>query len=171
MVVIEKFQKKDIPFKVKWINDERNNKYLHYELPLREDKTLEWFKSIKDRTDRIDYTIIYNGEPVGLIGLLNVDKEQLNAEYYICLGEEKVKGKGVSKEATAILINESYKDLGLNNIYLYTEVENIPAQKFFEKNKFIKVKLLKNNLFYNGKYIDRYLYTLDVKSYLEMRVK
>ena len=54
-VGIRKFEEKDIPYKVKWINDDNNNKYLHYDLPIREDKTLIWFKSIVDREDRADY--------------------------------------------------------------------------------------------------------------------
>ncbi len=39
-VKIRRFEEKDIPYKVKWINDERNNKYLHYDLPLTEEKNI-----------------------------------------------------------------------------------------------------------------------------------
>ena len=66
-VSIRNFLEEDIPYKVKWINDDSNNKYLHYELPLKEEKTLLWFKSLKGRHDRADYTILYNDEPAGLI--------------------------------------------------------------------------------------------------------
>ncbi|GAB6179420.1 hypothetical protein JCM14036_07390 [Desulfotomaculum defluvii] len=165
-ISIRKFQEEDIPYKVKWINDDRNNKYLHYDLPLREDKTLQWFKSLEGRNDRIDYTITYAGEPAGLIGLLNIDLKSKEAEYYICLGGDKFKGKGIAKVATNLLIKKAYKEIGLNKIYLYTEVDNVRAQKLFEKSGFVKEGLLKNDLFYNGKYVDRYIYTLDVKNYI-----
>ena len=33
-VTIRKFEEKDIANKIKWINDERNNRFLHYDLPL-----------------------------------------------------------------------------------------------------------------------------------------
>src|SRR5690606_25585387 len=112
---------KDIPYKVKWINDDNNNKYLHYDLPIREDKTLIWFKSIVDREDRADYTITYNNEPAGLIGLLNIDKKNKKAEYYICLGGEEFKGKGIAYEATKLLLEMAYKELDLIKVYLYTE--------------------------------------------------
>ena len=163
---IRHFKEEDIPYKVKWINDEKNNRYLHYELPLREDKTLQWFKSLKERRDRADYTITYNGEPVGIIGLLNIDFEKKNAEYYICVGEEKFKGKGIAKNATDLLIKESQRKFGLKKIYLYTEVDNIRAQKLFEKISFEKKQLLKNHLFYNGRNIDRFLYELNVDDYI-----
>lgn len=166
VISIRKFKEEDIPYKVKWINDERNNKYLHYDLPLREDKTLEWYNKIKDRTDRADFTITYDNEPVGLIGLLNIDHNNKKAEYYICIGEDSYKGKGIAKKATDLLIMKSYEEFGLIKIYLYTEVENIAAQKLFEKVGFEREGLLKNDLFYKGKKIDRYVYGLDVEEYL-----
>lgn len=166
MIAIRYFREEDIPYKVRWINDERNNKYLHYDLPLREDKTLEWFKTLKERNDRVDYTITYDGEPAGIIGLLNINFNKKDAEYYICVGEERFKGKGIAKVATDLLIKEGYRKFELENIYLYTEVENVRAQKLFEKCGFEKVKLIKNDLFYNGRNIDRFLYNLNVRDYI-----
>ena len=164
-VSIRKFDEKDIPYKVKWINDKRNNKYLHYDLPLREDKTLVWFKNIKDRVDRVDFTITYNDEPVGLIGLINIDRKNKKAEYYICLGEEKYKGKGIAYAASKLLIDYAYNKLHLNKIYLYTEKNNNQAQRLFEKIGFKKEGLLVNDLIYNGKKIDRYIYGLIFEDY------
>lgn len=168
-VSIRKFEECDIPYKVKWINDERNNEYLHYDLPLREDKTLLWFKNLKDRNDRVDFTITYDEEPAGLIGLLNIDFKNKRAEYYICLGGEKFKGKGIAKAATDLLIKKAYEVLGLKKIYLYTEVKNVRAQKFFEKSGFKKERLIRNDLFHNGKNIDRYLYDLKLENYIHNR--
>ncbi|MED4689074.1 GNAT family protein [Peribacillus frigoritolerans] len=165
-IAIRKFQEEDIHYKVKWINDENNNKYLHYDLPLREDKTLLWFKTLEGRNDRVDYTITFDGEPAGLIGLLNIDSKNKKAEYYICLGQEKFKGRGIASIATDLLIKIGYKEFGLQKIYLYTEVENTQAQKLFEKIGFEKEGLLKNDVIYNAKKIDRYVYGLNVGSYI-----
>lgn len=162
-VAIRYFEEKDVPYKVKWINDERNNKYLHYDLPLEEDKTIEWFHTLKNRTDRVDYTITYNEEPAGLIGLLNININEKSAEYYICVGEQKFKGKGIAATATDLVLKEASKKYGLTTVYLYTEVENKSAQKLFERNNFEKTDLLKKHLFYNGKWIDRYLYKINLE--------
>ncbi|NLC67991.1 MAG: pyridoxal-phosphate dependent enzyme [Clostridiaceae bacterium] len=165
-IAIRKFEEKDIPYKVNWINDKNNNKYLHYDLPLREDKTLIWYNSIKNRADRADYTITYNGEPAGLIGLINIDQKNKKAEYYICLGEEKYKGKGIAYTATKLLIDIAYYELKLNKIYLYTEIGNRSDQKLFEKVGFEKEGLLKDDLIYNRRKIDRYLYGLNLEKYI-----
>ena len=46
-VNIRPFTENDILNKVRWINDCENNKFLHYELPLDEDKTRAWFHKNK----------------------------------------------------------------------------------------------------------------------------
>ena len=51
-IKIRKFEEADVRYKVDWINDPANNRYLHYDLPLEYEKTLNWFHANKDRTDR-----------------------------------------------------------------------------------------------------------------------
>ena len=137
-VEIRKFQEKDIPNKIKWINDSKNNQYLHYDLPLEYEKTLEWFNRNKDRTDRFDAVIEVDGVSVGIIGLLSIDYKNRKAEYYITLGEEKYKGKGIAKLASIKLLDYAFKELNLNKVYLYTEVANKKAQILFERLGFKK---------------------------------
>ena len=51
-ISIRKFESKDIPKKVEWINNSENNKYLHYDIPLKIEKTEKLdLKKIKNRTD------------------------------------------------------------------------------------------------------------------------
>jgi len=159
-VAIRKFDFADVDLKVKWINDEKNNKYLHYALPLYADKTTEWWERTKDADGRLDLTILYNDEPVGLIGLLGIDRVNKKAEYYVCLGEHSCKGKGVAKTASRLLVRYAFEELGLNKVYLYTEEENIPAQKLFESLGFRKEGLLIDDLIYNGRKVNRYVYGL-----------
>lgn len=156
-ITIRRFNEEDIPNKVKWINDPRNNGFLHYDLPLEEDKTLAWFKENKDRPDRYDAVIEADGIPCGLIGLLGIDHKNSKAEYYVSMGEPDYKGKGVSTKASRLLLTYAFKELGLNRVYLYTEVENIPAQHLFEKLGFTKEGRVCNDLFIRGKFVDRFL--------------
>jgi len=159
-VKIREFTEEDIPYKVKWINNSENNRYLHYDLPLREDKTLLWFKKIKNKEDRMDYTITYQNMPVGIIGLLNIDSVNKKAEYYITLGEVFYKGQGIASTASSLLLKKAFKEMQLNKIYLFTETENIEGQKLFERVGFRKEGLLKEDIIYNKKRLDRFAYGL-----------
>lgn len=159
-ISIRKFNEKDIPNKIKWINDSENNKFLHYDLPLEHEKTLEWFIRNKDRQDRFDAVIEYEGIPVGIIGLLNIDFKNKKAEYYITLGEKQYKGKGIAYKASIDIIKYAFDELNLNKIYLYTETENKVAQKLFDKLGFIREGILRQDLIINNEKKDRYLYAI-----------
>jgi len=162
---IRKFSEDDIPYKVKWINDHGNNSYLSYDLPLREDQTLLWYRAIVDRTDRADYTITCDDEPVGLIGLLNIDDKNKKAEYYIVLGGASHKGKGVADIAISLLMEESFGKYGLSKVYAYVEIGNKSAQRMCERMGFIKEGLLREDISKEGKRIDRFVYGLLVQEW------
>lgn len=163
IVNIREFSYSDINKKLEWINNPSNNKYLHYDLPLEYDKTVKWFNNLS--SNRYDCVIEVNNIPVGLIGLLSIDDKRKNAEYYISMGETSYKGKGVGYKATKLILDYGFNVLGLKNIYLFTEVDNIPAQKLFTKSGFNKLNRLDNNLIYNGKPIKRYIFNISRNSY------
>ncbi len=166
-VAIRKFEERDIPFKVRWINDEANNRYLHYELPLEEEKTLVWFRNNQNREDRYDAVIEWAGEPVGVIGLLSVEDGQ--AEYYITLGEERAKGRGVARQASILLLEYAFCERGLSRVYLYTEVENLAAQRLFEHCGFRRAGIAPKSAVNRGRMVDRYSYELLRADFLQRR--
>lgn len=124
-ITIRKFEKSDIPKKVEWINNPANNRFLHYNIPLSVEGTERWFDSHQGETTRYDAVIEADGVPVGTIGLLSIDRKNSKAEYYIAMGETSYKGKGVAKEASRLILSYGFEELGLNRIYLFTEVDNI----------------------------------------------
>lgn len=156
------FKKSDIVFKVKWINDPEINEYLHYDLPLCPDRTANWFQSIMGNSSREDYVYeLFDNNtaiPLGLIGLIGIDKKNKKAEFYIINGEKDFWGKGLASEATNVFLNHVFLKHDLNKVYLYTEVNNIGAQKLFEKIGFKKEGLLKEDLIHMGNKLDRYYY-------------
>ena len=119
----------------------------------------------KNRTDRYDAVIQYDGISVGIIGLLNIDVKNKKAEYYITMGEHNYKGKGIATVASKLLFIYAFEKLELNKIYLYTEVENEIAQHLFEKIGFKKEGKLIEDLIINGRKIDRYVYGILKKDY------
>lgn len=162
-VSIRPFMESDISNKVRWINDCENNRFLHYDLPLDEDKTRIWFHKNKDKLDRYDAIIEYEGNPVGIIGLLSIVDGR--AEYYITLGEGQYKRKGIAQDASVLLLKYAFDKLKLQEVYLYTEVDNIPAQKLFEKCGFVKYRLDKNSAVNKGKFVDRYYYVITTSEF------
>jgi RimJ/RimL family protein N-acetyltransferase len=157
-ITIRRFEREDIPKKIEWINNPENNQFLHYDIPLEIEKTQKWFDDNIARTDRYDAVIVADGVPCGTIGLLNIDKKNCKAEYYIAMGETNLKGKGISTRASKLILDYGFYELGLNRIYLYTETDNIPAQKLFEKVGFQKEGCIRQDIVSHTKFVDRYVY-------------
>ena len=164
-ISIRRFEKKDIPNKVKWINDPMNNTFLHYDLPLEIEKTEVWFEKNKEKTDRYDAIIEADGVPIGLIGLLSIDENHKKAEYYITIGERDYLRKGIASKASRLILHYAFTELKLNRVYLHTETANVAAIKTYERIGFKCEGRLKNDLFSRGKFVDRYVYGITKKDF------
>ena len=105
--------------------------------------------------------------PCGTIGLLNIDKRNSKAEYYIAMGEVLLKGKGISTKASKLILEFGFKNLGLNRIYLFTEIDNIPAQRLFEKVGFLREGCIRSDIVSHGQFVDRYEYSIIRNEYLK----
>ncbi len=160
-VVLRDFEETDVPKKVEWINNPANNQFLHYDLPLRIDRTIEWFRN-KDNSKRIDCIIEYNGIPVGLIGLLQIDKVNSKAEYYITIGENSFKRKGIATKATKAIIEYAFLELKLHKVYLTVDARNEHAIHLYEKVGFKREGYFVDDLFCarNFTFIDRERYAV-----------
>lgn len=160
-IVLREFEENDIPLKVEWINNPENNRFLHYDLPVEVDKTIKWFRE-KDNKKRLDCIIEYKGTPVGIIGLLQIDKINSKAEYYITIGEVSLKGKGIAMKATKALIDYGFNILKLHKIYLTVDARNEVAIKLYKKSGFKCEGHFIDDLFCDRKFefIDRERYAV-----------
>ena len=153
---LRKFDENDIENKVKWINNPLNNKYLHYDIPLNIENTKKWFEIIKNNPNRYDMIIEYDNKPIGIIGIINIDKKK--GEYYITIGDNDYKRMGIAYEATKLILDFAFTELDLEKVWLFVDEENIPARNLYEKIGFTKEGLLRKDIFANGKMINRYIY-------------
>ena len=163
-VSVRWFEERDIPYKVRWINDPEVNRYLHYDIPINEDRTAVWYRRILQDPTRVDFVIevMNDGErvPVGVIGLLNIDLKMMKAEFYIAVGDKNYWGQGVATIAAKKFIRYSFKRFPLNKIYLFTEKDNLYARRLFERLGFKCEGLLRQDVIHMGRKIDRYVYGL-----------
>lgn len=155
-VKIRKFRFEDIPLKIEWINNPANNEFLHYDLPLEYEKTAAWFEKNKDNPNRFDAVIEYFGEPVGLVGLLNIDYKNSKAEDYMVVGNTSYKRKGIATKAGTLNALYCFETLKLNKLYAFIEVGNpslgLDLKRGFNVEGYLRQSLRKGDI-----YIDRYV--------------
>lgn len=164
-VSLREFCIDDIKLKIDWINDSNNHKYLHYDLPLEYEKTLQWFEN-RNLDKRLDCIIEYGGIPVGLIGLLEIDKINKKAEYYITIGSDSFKRKGIATIASYLILRYAFETLKLNKVYLNVDSKNKAACTLYEKIGMVCEGEFIEDLYHNGEFIDRRRYALLRSMYL-----
>lgn len=169
LVALRDFELEDVKKKVEWINNPLNNVFLHYNIPLNIEDTERWFYSKAD--NRRDCIIEYEGIPVGLIGLLNIDEDNKEAEYYISLGEKDYKGKGIARKATELILNYAFNSLDLKTVYLNVDAENIKAVNLYSRVGFSQEEYYKDAMFARGKMIDRIRFSITKDSFTNMKME
>lgn len=127
-------EEQDLETKVKWINDPDVHKYLHYRLPLDIEKTKNWFRRIANDFSRYDYVIEKQDYgPIGLTGLLGIDRFHESAEFYITLGEKQYWNKGFGQQALSILVDWAFRHLNLYKIWGTTRTTNLASISMIKK--------------------------------------
>lgn len=90
---------------------------------------------------------------VGTISLKNIDYIKKEAEYAIITSKD-VHGKGYSQKATKEILEYAFNELKLDKVYLYVSVNNIRANKFYQKVGFIFDRCERNGLKLGNEYQD-----------------
>ena len=167
-ILIRDFKKEDIKIKIEWINNSENNTFLHYNIPLNYDDTLNWYIN-KNNLQRRDCIIEYKSVPVGLIGLLQIDNINKKAELYITIGNTEYKRKGIAFKSINIILEYGFCELNLNKIYLNVDADNLPACNLYEKVGFKQEGYFVKDLMHKNKLIDRKRYALLKQEYFERK--
>ena len=149
----------DIQLKIDWINDPKNHRYLHYDIPLEYNKTLRWFMG-RNVDKRLDLVIEYDGHPVGLIGLLDIDQKNKKAEYYITIGSHEFKRKGIATVASNLILEYAFHVLNLNKVYLNVDADNAMACALYEKIGMRCEGEFLEDLWHRDAFIDRKRYAI-----------
>ena len=114
-----------------------------------------------ESNEGINWAITIKGDPklIGVIGHYRIQKEHYRAEIgYMILPEYN--GKGIVTEAVREAVKYGFEVMKLHSIEAVIEPGNLASAKVLEKNGFIKEAHLKENEFYDGRFIDSVIYSL-----------
>ncbi len=104
-------------------------------------------------------TLKENPKLIGIIGFYRTKPEHYRSEIgYMLLPE--FNGQGIITEAITRMIEYGFNDMKLHSIEAIIDPDNIASAKVLEKNNFIKEAHLKENEFYDGRFLDTVIYSL-----------
>jgi RimJ/RimL family protein N-acetyltransferase len=115
-----------------WLNDPETCRFnAHGRFPNGEIKMEEYLKKITTSPNDLVLAIVESNSQlhVGNISLQNINWIDRAAEYAILLGDPSSRGKGLSKEASDLILAHGFQQLNLHRIYCGTAEDNLPMQK------------------------------------------
>lgn len=108
----------------------------------------------------INWAITLKGNPklIGIIGHYRIKPEHFRAEIgYMLLPEYQ--GKGIISEAIKTVVKYGFEVMQLHSIEAIIDPKNFASEKVLQKNGFVKEAHLKENEFYEGRFLDTVIYS------------
>ncbi|HQK39586.1 MAG TPA: GNAT family N-acetyltransferase [Flavobacterium alvei] len=104
-------------------------------------------------------TLKNNDKLIGIIGLYRIQPEHFRAEIgYMLLPEYH--GKGIVSEAINEVVNYGFDAIKLHSIEAIIDPKNFASEKVLQKNGFVKEAHLKENEYYEGRFLDTVIYSI-----------
>jgi ribosomal-protein-alanine N-acetyltransferase len=144
-------------------------KYIPRPLAKTKEDALEHIAMINEKIDNniaINWAITLkdNTQLIGIIGHYRIQTENYRAEIgYMILPQYH--GKGIAAEAIKAVVEYGFEEMQLHSIEAIIDPENQASEKVLLKSGFVKEAHIKENEYYNGKFIDTVIYSLLRKNF------
>lgn len=138
--------------------------YIPREMPKTIDdavKHIEYMQGLLESGECINWAICLKNDQklIGNIGYFRMQPENHRAEIGYMLNPD-FHGQGVMQEALTEIIRYGFENMKLHSIEAVTDPENFASWKLLEKNGFIREGHFKEDCYWQGKYLDSYVYSL-----------
>ena len=134
-----------------WLHDRHGR---HFLLSRTTSLDLDFDELMNSPSNFFGLIAVPGGTLIGSVAFLDYDPVQHKAELRKLIGEPGMRAKGLAKESTRLWIQYGIEVLGLRKIYLNTLDTNIRNIKLNEELGFKFEGILRNEVFFDGKYHD-----------------
>lgn len=154
-VIIRPFKDEDFPYIEECLKDPEVIKLTGSSPECDREVTLNWYKTRNDQTDRLDLAIVDKSLDmlVGEVVINLYDKENESMNFRILIGP-RGRNRGLGTEATQRIIDYIFENTKLNQLTLSVFDFNPRAKKVYEKVGFVIDSVDKDDLEFEGQWID-----------------
>lgn len=145
----------DLKFLYQWFNDPRVTYYMFTgQRPKTEDQIKELIKSDLENPHNVIFIVTEIGkeEPIGIVGLYEINETAKKAEMRIIIGNKDYWGQGLGTEITNMINYYGFDRLNLNRIYLGFTENNKAAEKAYMNAGYQKEGVLIADIYRNSEY-------------------
>lgn len=162
-ITLRPIKKEDLELRVKWFSDPEVIKYLGSSI--RHSESIQelqekWLKEYFENDRKRHFVILADDNPIGLIGLNDIDLNDKNAGLFITIGEKDYWGKGIGAKALELIKAYAFDKLDLHKIYLSVYAANAGAIRLYEKCGYVHDGRLKDHVRIDDTWCDEVLMSL-----------
>jgi len=142
---------RDRPLLARWLEDAYGRFFLLSSITA---KTLDIDQVLRSDQNILGVIVLPDDTPIGMMAFLDVDRRQEKAELRKLIGEQRYRGRGFARQATALWIHYGLYGLGLKKIYLKTLQTNIRNIRLNEALGFRVEGILRKEFYVDGEHHD-----------------
>ncbi|SDW70320.1 GNAT family N-acetyltransferase [Flavobacterium degerlachei] len=139
MILLEEYSEAYLAKSWEWLNDTQI-KSLTNTTDFTKAEQQKWFLNLAKKVDYKIWGVSFDGVPIGVFGIKNIDLLCKEGEYWGYIGEKEYWGKGLGE----IIINEVLHiatfTLGLDCVYLKVLESNKVARNLYKKCHFKEIR-------------------------------
>jgi RimJ/RimL family protein N-acetyltransferase len=147
----------DFPYLEECLQDPEVLKFTGSTDDFDRDKIINWYNTRNEQSDRLDLAIVDKSLNVlvGEVVVNEYDEANHSMNFRILIGP-RGRNRGLGTEATRLIINHVFENTNLNQVTLGVYAFNPRAIAVYEKMGFAVDSVDKNDLEFEGEWIDAY---------------
>lgn len=126
-----KFDRVYLEISYTWLKDPEISKMIDAPTVTKKGQE-DWYGSLPFRKDYYIWGIKKDGQPIGAVGLKNIDYEKGSGEYFGYIGEKQFWGMGIGTKML-VFIKGKAEELGLRSLDLKVNPSNLRAIHLYQK--------------------------------------
>jgi len=166
---LRQIRESDVQEVFKLRSDAESKKHIYRPLAKTQQYAVDHINEVNkgiDNNKSISWAITLNNEDhlIGLIGFVRIQPKNFRAEVGYTLHPD-FRREGIMSEALKLILDYGFNTLGFNSIMAVIDPSNHPSEQLLIKHKFNKEAYLRENIFFNGQFLDTVIYSLLSKNY------
>jgi diamine N-acetyltransferase len=157
-VLLRAPERSDIPTFVRWFNDGETTAFLSMRSPMSVAAEEQWFERMLEAQGKSAFHFVMcrleDGQPIGTIGLFNLDYINGHAGVGISIGEKALWGQGLGTDAMNALLDFGFGQLRLERMWLEVFDFNPRGRRSYEKSGFVLEGTQRRTFYRDGEYHD-----------------
>lgn len=140
-----------------WLNDEVICRYSeHHVFPYTKAQAVQYIEQLPLQKDRIMLAIVdkQTDTHIGNITLLAISSLHRSAEFSILIGDKNFHGKGISKEASMLMLEHGFNTMNLHRICCGTMTSNTAMQRLALAVGMVQEGIFRDEVYKEGTYHD-----------------